>query len=110
MRLGKSSEFVCQGGAESCAAEECGEICCAKFKRNAEAKRHRETVHEKLRENKSSACSGTFSQKGHLNEHIRVTHSESNVHSCHVCVEKFGVKAKMTRYVATVYENLRSFK
>eukprot|EP00188_Purpureofilum_apyrenoidigerum_P000974 Plantae.Rhodophyta-Purpureofilum_apyrenoidigerum.ctg14959.p1 GENE.Plantae.Rhodophyta-Purpureofilum_apyrenoidigerum.ctg14959~~Plantae.Rhodophyta-Purpureofilum_apyrenoidigerum.ctg14959.p1 ORF type:complete len:329 (-),score=41.79 Plantae.Rhodophyta-Purpureofilum_apyrenoidigerum.ctg14959:516-1403(-) len=85
------------------------ELCGMKFKRGYDVKRHTKSVHEKRKDCICPFCRKGFSQTGHLNEHVRVSHVGSAL-ACLECDKTFGAQSKLDRHVRSVHLNLRQFK
>eukprot|EP00190_Bangiopsis_sp_CCMP1999_P002404 CAMPEP_0198731500 /NCGR_PEP_ID=MMETSP1475-20131203/30286_1 /TAXON_ID= ORGANISM="Unidentified sp., Strain CCMP1999" /NCGR_SAMPLE_ID=MMETSP1475 /ASSEMBLY_ACC=CAM_ASM_001111 /LENGTH=298 /DNA_ID=CAMNT_0044494469 /DNA_START=73 /DNA_END=969 /DNA_ORIENTATION=+ len=84
-------------------------LCGMKFRRGYDVKRHTKSVHEKRRDYICPFCNKGFSQTGHLNEHVRVTHMGTAL-TCTHCDKTFGAQSKLDRHVRSVHLNLRQYK
>ena len=55
-------------------------------------------------------CDSKFSQKGHLNVHIKMIHDKIKDFECPNCDSKFSTKGSLTRHIKQVHDKIKDFE
>lgn len=81
-------------------------INCGKvFSQKLHLQRHIKSVHYGIRDNLCAFCGKGFMLKSHLMEHIRAVHFKIKNHVCLFCDWKFNRVGDLNRHVKTVHTN-----
>mmetsp|Transcript_2424 Transcript_2424/g.10416 ORF Transcript_2424/g.10416 Transcript_2424/m.10416 type:complete len:453 (-) Transcript_2424:289-1647(-) len=87
-------------------------ICGMHFRREYDVTRHMNGVHMKKKDHVCKLCPRKFSQRGHLNEHVRKEHFGIGFR-CELCPpdspKVFGSRSKLKRHMDNVHLNIRRY-
>lgn len=82
--------------------------CLSVFPTSQDLSAHKQKNHPKLaRPFQCDLCSTGFSQRSHLNQHIRTVHNKVKPHRCQQCNKAFGKKYDLISHQDAVHSNER---
>lgn len=85
----------------------CGE-CDAVYESSLELNTHKAAHHPRQpRPHKCERCSMCFSQRSHLNQHVRTVHDKHKPFQCEKCDKSFGKRFDLTSHCDAVHGNER---
>ncbi len=79
--------------------------CNKKFKRKDALKKHKEVVHEKIKNYQCLTCLSKFASLKDLNIHIRGVHLKIRAFTCNYCPEKLSSTQSKIRHHISVHSN-----
>ena len=74
------------------------------FKCDVYTKKHFKESHTKEKPHECEVCKKTFSQKAHLNTHLRI-HTGDRPFSCDICHKRFSDSSNRNRHLRTHQQN-----
>lgn len=77
--------------------------CPLDFTQRSHLNQHVRTVHEKIRPHKCNECEKAFGKKYDLVSHKSAVHSNQRPHACDVCERKFSKRSNLTRHKDKVH-------
>ena len=84
-------------------------LCGKSFKEAGNLRRHKDTVHEKLRNFSCQDCGKSFGEAGNLRRHKETVHDKVKNFYCKDCGKAFGEAGNLRRHKETVHDRVKNF-
>lgn len=84
-------------------------LCGKAFKEAGNLRRHKDTVHEKLRNFSCQDCGKSFGEAGNLRRHKETVHEKVKNFYCKDCGKAFGEAGNLRRHKETVHERVKNY-
>ena len=84
--------------------------CPSMFKSRGDLRRHKATIHDKVKPFECDKCGATFGHRGHLNRHVKTVHLRERPYKCNTCGFRFLQASHLEMHQKMVHEKLKPFK
>ena len=74
-------------------------------------KKHKLSVHGKIRNHQCDSCEKSFQLKSTLTKHMKVVHMKTETKlQCHICNQQLSSKYTLKAHISTLHENVKQWK
>eukprot|EP00172_Hildenbrandia_rubra_P004427 Plantae.Rhodophyta-Hildenbrandia_rubra.ctg8948.p1 GENE.Plantae.Rhodophyta-Hildenbrandia_rubra.ctg8948~~Plantae.Rhodophyta-Hildenbrandia_rubra.ctg8948.p1 ORF type:complete len:653 (-),score=60.97 Plantae.Rhodophyta-Hildenbrandia_rubra.ctg8948:113-2071(-) len=83
--------------------------CSSSFKSKGDMRRHKLTIHDKIKPFICEKCHASFGHRGHLNRHVKTVHLRERPYRCNTCGFRFLQASHLEMHQKMVHEKLKPF-